>query len=89
MGSPTAEDIWGSSEASRVQALPEDVRLWLTNILEPGEPVVFSLLADIAPGGEFRENWAFLTDRRVLVLTRSGRSTRLSCASTSAAAHSS
>jgi ATP-binding cassette subfamily B protein len=72
MGSPTAEDIWGSSEASRVQALPEDVRLWLTNILEPGEPVVFSLLADIAPGGEFRENWAFLTDRRVLVLTPNG-----------------
>ncbi len=56
-----------------VTLLPEDVARWLESTLESEETVSACLYADIAPGGEFGERWAFLTDRRLFVLEPNGK----------------
>jgi len=60
------------ADTSRLRAIPEDVLIWLRTALQPGERVNACLLADIEPGGEFGENWTFLTSRRLLVLSPNG-----------------
>jgi ATP-binding cassette subfamily B protein len=57
---------------SPLDVLPQDVTGWLEEVLEPDESVSCSLLADIMPSGDFGERWAFLTDRRLLVLSPDG-----------------
>jgi len=52
---------------------PDDVARWLRLCLEPDETVNNCLLADIEPDGAFGERWAFLTDRRLLVLSANGQ----------------
>ena len=54
-------------------ALPEDVATWLKLRLLPGENTHACLFADISPNGDFGERWAFLTDRRLLVLAPNGK----------------
>ena len=66
-------DGQAEADSSPVHGLPEDVASWLTSTLEPEETVTTCLYADIAPGGEFGERWAFLTDRRLFVLKPNGK----------------
>lgn len=53
----------------RVLALPPDVREWYDRLSQPEEELIACLLADIMPSGEFGERWAFLTNRRLLVIS--------------------
>ena len=60
----------GSLDLSR---LPEDVGNWLTGALGPDERVSACLFADITEDFQFGERWAFLTNRRLLVLSPNGQ----------------
>jgi ATP-binding cassette subfamily B protein len=62
-----------SAETPALRALPADVRRWVRKALGPNEAVAGSLFADIAPGGKFGEHWAFLTNRRLFVLSPNGK----------------
>jgi len=65
----TGEDQVVYEDTTQTVPLPRDVRAWLESVLDPGEVVVSSLFADIAPTGEFGEQWVFLTNTRLLVLS--------------------
>ena len=57
-------------------SVPEDVNDWLKLTLQPGENVCACLFADIGAKGAFQERWAFLTNRRLFVLTPNGQEGR-------------
>jgi len=60
------------STGRRIEHLPDDVQGWLDKTLAPGEAMSTLLFSDIMPSGEFGERWAFLTNRRLLVLSPNG-----------------
>jgi ATP-binding cassette subfamily B protein len=62
-----------SADGTPVAALPQDVTDWLSRTLGAQETVTACLYADIAPGGEFGERWAFLTNQRLFVLEPNGK----------------
>jgi len=62
----------GNPTEGPFSALPDDVKAWLARTLDPAESVTACVFADIGPDGQFGESWAFLTDRRVLVLSPNG-----------------
>ncbi len=53
-------------------ALPQDVAAWLDAVLEPEETITACLYADIGKDGQFKESWAFLSNRRLFVLKPNG-----------------
>ena len=56
--------------------LPEDVNGWLRDAIGADESLLACLFADIRPSGQFGESWAFLTNRRLLVLSPNGQAGR-------------
>jgi len=71
--SPKTDDGDGDQH---VLSLPEDVNGWLLDTLEADETPLSWLFADIKPSGQFGESWAFLTNRRLFVLSPNGRADR-------------
>jgi len=69
---PKMSSLADMADAAPNVAVPEDVQGWLDEVLEDGESVAACLLADILPDGKFGESWAFLTDRRLFVLSPNG-----------------
>jgi len=53
--------------------LPPDVQQWVRKTLDPGERLNACLLADVMPDDAFGERWAFLTNRRLVVLSPNGQ----------------
>ena len=56
-----------------LERLPQDVRAWLGRALAPNERVSSCVLGDIAEDFKFGEQWAFLTNQRLLVLSPDGQ----------------
>jgi len=71
--SPRAD---GADGNRHVLALPEDVNGWLLDAIGADESLLSWLFADIKPSGQFGESWAFLTNRRLFVLSPNGRAGR-------------
>ncbi len=55
-----------------LRMLPPDVAAWVHRVLQADEEVACCLYADILPDGGFGERWAFLTNRRLMVLSSDG-----------------
>jgi len=74
MSSSAGAQVDGQSEVTLLRTLPPDVADRVRGVLEPEEEVACCLFADILPRGDFGERWAFLTNRRVMVLSPDGPS---------------
>jgi len=56
-----------------LEQLPQDVRSWLEDRLDLDERLTACVFGDITEDAKFGERWAFLTNRRLLVLSPNGR----------------
>ena len=72
MSTPSSPDN-SNDHAEHVHRLPEDVKAWLSATLREPETVSTFMLADIRKDGRFGESWAFLTNRRLFVLSPNGK----------------
>jgi len=66
------EVLGTDSTGTGLRSLPGDVQNWLGKALHARETVVDTLYADIDMAGEFGEQWVFLTNRRLFVLSPNG-----------------
>lgn len=62
-----------ASDTFDLDRLPEDVQGWLKHSLGDDEHVAACLFADILKDYQFGEQWAFLTNQRLLVLSPNGQ----------------
>ncbi|MFO7956687.1 MAG: ABC transporter ATP-binding protein [Candidatus Brocadiia bacterium] len=72
MRSSAGAQLQDQSGAGPLRTLPPDVADWVQDVLGPEEELACCLFADILPSGEFGERWAFLTNRRLMVLSPDG-----------------
>jgi len=70
---PGARFVPSEEESSfQPEQLPKDIRGWLRQVLDKDETPSACLLADLQDNNRFGEKWAFLTNKRLLVLESNG-----------------
>ena len=71
--SPNSHAVSSEEENSfQPEQLPKDIQGWLRQTLDNDEKASACLLADLQDDNRFGEKWAFLTNKRLLVLESNG-----------------